>query len=180
MHVKYRWKESWIASTAASYHYCVTSYKHVRERKRCSELGYMSFVLSSHLLQNPQPPSLSSVPFAPSILLKPLHASSAVLLVDVPVALLLHPVLEDHGDAKNQDEIDTNDTERGGEDLVKVFVGERGEGTNTSALLSCNEGVGADIVLDKGGCGSIDVSAAIELTCISCLQSRTYESVHIL
>lgn len=81
----------------------------------------------------------------------------------MPVALLLHPVLEDHGDAENQDEVDANNAKRGGEDLIEVLVGKGGKGANAPTLLGCNEGVGTGAVLDKGRRGSIVVSAAIEL-----------------
>jgi microcompartment protein CcmK/EutM len=43
----------------------------------------------------------------------------------VAVSLLLHPVLEDHGNAKNENEVDTDNAKGGSEDLVKVPVGER-------------------------------------------------------
>jgi hypothetical protein len=54
----------------------------------------------------------------------------------VPVTFLLHAVLEDHGDTKHKNHIDTDDTEGGSEDSIQVRVGERGELTNASSFLS--------------------------------------------
>jgi hypothetical protein len=85
----------------------------------------------------------------------------------VAVALLLHPVLEDHGDAENEDEVDTNDTESGGEDLVKVPVRKRREFADTSTLLRSNEGVQASAVLHEWRCGRVCVAAAVELLFVS-------------
>lgn len=52
-----------------------------------------------------------------------LQAADTVLFINVPVALLLLPVLEDHGDAENQNHVNTDDAKGGGEDLVEVPVG---------------------------------------------------------
>ena len=41
------------------------------------------------------------------------------------VALLLHPVLENHCDTKNEYEVDANDAEGGSKNLVQVRVRER-------------------------------------------------------
>lgn len=84
----------------------------------------MSISLSSHLLQNPQ-----ASPYATTLFPVPYAChhdleASAILFVDVPVALLFHPVLQNHGHTKNQNEIDTNNTKGRGEDLIKVSVGE--------------------------------------------------------
>jgi len=168
-----------IVSAAEYYHYCVTSYKHVRERKRGSRLGIccsacrpISSKTHNPLRRRPRALSLSTC----------LQASSAVLLVNVPVALLLHPVLEDHGDAENQDEVDTDDAECCGEDLVEVPVGEGGKWTNASTFLGCHEGVGAGRVLNKGRCGGVDVSAAVELVCMLASRTRCRSSLgaHLL
>jgi hypothetical protein len=67
----------------------------------------------------------------------------------VAVSLLLHPVLENHGNAENEDEIDTDNAKGSCEDLVEVSVGERRELANASTLLRCNKGVLASGVLDK-------------------------------
>ena len=99
----------------------------------------------------------------------PLHSleTSAVLLVDVPVALLLHPVLEHHGDAEDEDEVDTNDTKCCGEDLVEIFVGEGRERSDAPTLLRRNKGVCTSLILYKWGCGSIDIATAVELEYVS-------------
>jgi hypothetical protein len=83
------------------------------------------------------------------------------------VALLLHPVLEDHGDAEDEDEVDTDDTESGGKDLVKIPVRERREFANASTLLRRNEGIQASAVLHKWRCGRVCVAAAVELLFVS-------------
>jgi hypothetical protein len=36
---------------------------------------------------------------------------------------LLHPVLENHGDAEDENEVDADNAKRGCEDLVQVSVG---------------------------------------------------------
>lgn len=102
-----------------------------------------------------------------SLLLSPLQTTNTILLINVPVALLLHPVLENHGNAEDQDEVDTNDTESGCKDLIEVPIGKRGKRANASTLLGRNEGVGAGRILDEGRCSSIDVSTAVELRCVS-------------
>jgi hypothetical protein len=96
-----------------------------------------------------------------------LDASESVLLVNVAVTLLLHPVLENHGDAEHEDEVDADDSEGGGEDLVEISVGEGREGADAATLLGCDEGVCARAVLDEGGCCCVDVAAAVELVWIS-------------
>jgi hypothetical protein len=71
----------------------------------------------------------------------------------VAVTLLLHPVLENHGDAENEDEVDADDSEGGCEDLIEELVGERGEFADASSLLRCNKGVETCAVLYKWRCG---------------------------
>lgn len=53
-----------------------------------------------------------------------LDSTCTILLVDVAVTFLLHPVLEDHSDAENQDEIDTDNAKCGSEDLIQIPIGE--------------------------------------------------------
>jgi hypothetical protein len=85
----------------------------------------------------------------------------------VAVTLLLHPELEDHGDAKNEHDIDSDDSKGSSEDLVKVAVGKGRELANASTLLRCNEGVEAGAVLNKGRCSGVCVAAAIKLVLVS-------------
>jgi hypothetical protein len=92
-----------------------------------------------------------------------LDASESVLLVNVAVTLLLHPVLENHGDAEHEDKVDADDSEGGGEDLVEISIGEGREGADAATLLGCDEGVCARVVLDEGGRCCVDVAAAVEL-----------------
>lgn len=92
------------------------------------------------------------------------------------VALLLHPVLEDHGDAENEDKVDADNAKGSREDLVQKPVGERRELANTTTLLRCNKGIKADVVLNEGRCGRVCVAAAIELDfCqhLTCMQRRS-------
>lgn len=49
----------------------------------------------------------------------------SVLLVDVPVALLLLSVLEDHGDTEDEDDVGADNTKGSGKDSIQVLVGER-------------------------------------------------------
>jgi hypothetical protein len=85
----------------------------------------------------------------------------------VAVALLLHAVLENHGDAKNKNEVDANNTKGGREDLVEVPVGEGREFANASALLRSNKGVQARSVLYKRRGCRVGVAAAVELDIVS-------------
>jgi hypothetical protein len=67
----------------------------------------------------------------------------------VPVAFLLHAILEDHGDTKHKDHVDTDDTEGGSEHSIQICIGERGEFTNASSLLSSDQGVLACAILHE-------------------------------
>lgn len=120
-------KECWISITAESCHYSITSNQNVRERKRRSELGICRSASRpvSYKTHKPHLRAFALV-FPCSSCYPPLHSlkSSAVLLVDVPVALLLHPVLENHGDAEDENEVDTNNAKCCSEDLVEILVGE--------------------------------------------------------
>ena len=70
---------------------------------------------------------------------KPLQTSKAVLLIDVPVPLLLLPVLEDHCNAQDEERIYTDNAECGGEDQIEILVRETREGSNAATLLRSNE-----------------------------------------
>jgi hypothetical protein len=85
----------------------------------------------------------------------------------VAVALLLHTVLENHGDAENENEIDADNAKGGSEDLVEVPVGKRGELANASALLRSNKGVQARGVLYERRRGRVGVATAVELDLVS-------------
>jgi hypothetical protein len=122
VHIKYSLKGR-RAQHRWSCHYCITSYMYMRERKRRSRLGICSVSLSSHLLQNPQTSPYASL-FSSIFSVVPALEASPILLVDVPVTLLLHPILQDHGHAENQDEVDTDNAKGCGEDLIEVAVGE--------------------------------------------------------
>lgn len=125
-------KERWIISTAASCYHCIMSYRCVRERKRRSELGICQSA-SRLVSSRPKPTNLTSPRVVcPRTIIFPCCSCSSsgtlkpstVLLVNMPVALLLHAVFEDHGDAQNQDEVNTDDSKGCREDLVKILVGE--------------------------------------------------------
>jgi hypothetical protein len=92
-----------------------------------------------------------------------------ILLVNMAVAFLLHPVLEDHGDAKDEDEVNADNTKGGREDLVKVPVRKGRELANASTLLRCNKGVQARAVLYKRRCGRVGVATAVKLHIVSIL-----------
>lgn len=53
----------------------------------------------------------------------PLQTAEAVLLVNVPVPLLLLPVLKDHGDAQHKKGVYADDAEGCSEDQVQISVG---------------------------------------------------------
>lgn len=80
---------------------------------------------------------------------------------------MLHPELENHGDAENEHEIDADNAKGSSEDLVEVAVGKGRELADASTLLRCNEGVKTDTVLDKGRRGGVCVAAAVELVSVS-------------
>jgi hypothetical protein len=79
----------------------------------------------------------------------PLQSTHAVLLVNVPVALLLLPVLENHGDAENQDCVDANNAKGSGEDEIQITIGERRELGNASAFLRSNKRIDTGAILDE-------------------------------
>ena len=92
---------------------------------------------------------------------------------------MLHPVLENHGNAEHENEVDADDSECGGEDLVEVSVGEGREGADAASLLGGDEGVGARVVLDEGGCCCVDVAAAVKLAWVSDCLSLPMGNLHI-
>jgi hypothetical protein len=96
-----------------------------------------------------------------------LNTTQAILLVNVAVTLLLHPVLENHGDAKNENEVDADNSKSCREDLVEEPVRIRREFANASALLRCNKGVQASSILDKRRRGRVRVAAAVKLDFVS-------------
>ena len=70
------------------------------------------------------PRSSASLPHAPPLVLFLfLQCTHAVLLIDVPVSLLFLPVLENHGDAKNQNCVDADNAKSSREDQVQIAVG---------------------------------------------------------
>lgn len=91
-----------------------------------------------------------------------LKPTESVLLINVPVALLLLAVLEHHGNAKHEKDVDADDSKSGGEDLVEVLVGEGGEFADATALLRGNQRVLACAVLDEWRGSGVDVAAAVE------------------
>ena len=97
----------------------------------------------------------------------PLQATEPVLLVDVAVPLLLLAVLEHHGDAQHQQDVDADDAERGGEDQVHVAVREAAEGADAARLLRGDQRVRAGAVLDEHWRGAVLVAAAGELGGVS-------------
>ena len=97
----------------------------------------------------------------------PLQAAEPVLLVDVAVPLLLLAVLEHHGDAQHQQDVDADDAERGGEDQVHVAVREAAEGADAAWLLRGDQRVRAGAVLDEHWRGAVLVAAAGELGGVS-------------
>jgi hypothetical protein len=87
----------------------------------------------------------------------------------VSVSLLLHPVLQDHGDAKHQYKVNTYDAKGSGEDLVQVLVCVRRELGDAPTLLRSNKGVQAGAVLNERRCCRVYVAAAVELGFVSIL-----------
>jgi hypothetical protein len=67
----------------------------------------------------------------------------------VAVSLLLHPVLENHCDTEDENEVDADNAKRGREDLIQVSVGKRRELANAATLLRCNKGTLASSILDE-------------------------------
>ena len=83
------------------------------------------------------------------------------------VPLLLLAVLEHHGDAQHQQDVDADDAERGGEDQVHVAVCEAAEGADAARLLRGDQRVRACAVLDEHWRGAVLVAAAGELGGVS-------------
>lgn len=106
-----------------------------------------------------------------------LKPTKSVLLINVPVALLLLAVLEHHGNAKHEKDVDADDSKGGGEDLVEVLVGEGGEFADATALLRGNQRVLACAVLDEWRGSGVDVAAAVELFIVSFKPKRVASSI---
>jgi hypothetical protein len=124
METMYRESSRYVVSAAETRHYC---YQHVDTwGKGSAVLSFGRLRVSPGLFQN----SVSSI----------LHPAPC-LLVDVLVALLLHPISENHGDAQNEDEVDADDAKGRGEYLVQILVRKRRELADAAAFLRCNEGV---------------------------------------
>ena len=83
------------------------------------------------------------------------------------VPLLLLAVLEHHGDAQHQQDVNADDAERGGEDQVHVAVREAAEGADAARLLRGDQRVRAGAVLDEHWRGAVLVAAAGELGGVS-------------
>ena len=82
----------------------------------------------------------------------------------MPVAFLLLPVLEHHGDVENEKSVDAHDTEGSGEDEIEILVGCRREFADAATLLRSYEVIDAGSVDLKGARrGRIEVAAAIKL-----------------
>jgi microcompartment protein CcmK/EutM len=85
----------------------------------------------------------------------------------VPVAFLLLPPIQHHGDAEDQNGVEADNAKGCGEDEVQVLVRERGERADAAALLRGDERVDASVILDEGRRSRIKVSAAIKLGSVS-------------
>lgn len=110
-------------------------------------VSHLLFLLTS-LIFHPSTPPLSLFP-NPTIY-STLQSTKSILFIDMPVALLLHTVLEHHGNAQDKNDIDADDTKSSREDLIEVPVCKRREFADAAALLRGNERVLAGAVLDKG------------------------------
>lgn len=108
-----------------------------------------------------------------------LQTTQSVLLVNVPVTLLLHPVLENHGDGKHKHGIKTDDTESSSENAVEILVGKGRERADAASLLGGDEGVATSDVLDEGWSCRVDVAAAVELLLKQTLDNRCLPSPEI-
>lgn len=98
-------------------------------------------------------------------------------------ALALLALLEDHGDADDEQGIDTDEAKDGGEDVVEEDVGKGRHGAEAATLQSGGGGRGANVVSDKGGRGAVEVTAALELsgnqhTILPGVTSSTYRRLH--
>lgn len=71
----------------------------------------------------PAPPKKTSVHTSSLHCFPILHSSSSILLVNVPVAFLLLPVLENHGDAHYEKHVNSDDTESGCENEIEIYIG---------------------------------------------------------
>jgi hypothetical protein len=109
-----------------------------------------------------------------------LYSAQSVLLINVPVAFLLHAVLEDHGNAEDEDHVYAHDAEGGSEDSVQVGVGERGELADAASLLSGDQGVLACAVLHEWGGCRVHVTAAVELYLVSLCADQRRDTFYAL
>lgn len=85
------------------------------------------------------------------------------LLVNMAEALALLALLEQARRGHDEDGVDADHAEHGGEDVVEEDVGERGDGRGAPAHEGRGRGAGARRVGDEGGRGTVEVAAAGEL-----------------
>lgn len=97
----------------------------------------------------------------------PLESAVASLLVDVAVALALLAVLEEHRGADDEESVDADHTEDGGEDVVDEDVRETRDRGGASLLEGGRGRAGALRIGDEGGRRAVEVSAAFELVGVS-------------
>jgi len=94
-------------------------------------------------------------------------AGQTVQLGNVARSLQLYPVLEDHGNAQDGEEVDAHHPKGSGEDAIEVAVGKRRKGSDAAALLGGDKEVGTDAVLDEGWGSWVAIAAAITLPMLS-------------
>jgi hypothetical protein len=89
--------------------------------------------------------------------------SKGRLLVDVTIPLQLRTVLENRGDAEQQQHVDAHNAKGGGEDEVQVAVGKGREWADATNHLRGRVGVRADVADDKGWRHGVEIATALEL-----------------
>ena len=78
-------------------------------------------------------------------------------------ALPLLALLQQASCGHDEDGVDADHAEDGGEDVVDQDVGEGGDGGRTGAHERSGGGAGADVIGDEGGRGAVEVATALEL-----------------
>jgi hypothetical protein len=99
--------------------------------------------------------------------------TSTVLLIDKSVSRFLLAILENDRGNDDENSIDTNYTERTGENEIEEVVGFCREWANATELGGGDEGVGTGGIDDERGGGGVCVAAAVELVIIRYLCAST-------
>ena len=89
--------------------------------------------------------------------------ADVILLVDVSVSFQFSTILDDHHNAEQKKNIDTDNAECSRKDHIEIDIGKGGERAHTSRLCCGSGGIGAGAVSNEHWRRAAHVTAAVEL-----------------